>query len=86
MTGKKVLAAVTKLSGKQTAKAWRRGTGLGWVPYLEVEFAGAEAVGGARPAVAERPALPVHGQSGQEVLLLDPATQGTSFLIEKNYK
>jgi hypothetical protein len=43
--------------------------------YLEVEFSRAEAVGGARPPVAQGPALPVHGQPGQEILLLDPANQ-----------
>jgi hypothetical protein len=45
------------------------------VRYLEVEFSRAEAVGGAGPSVAQGPALPVHGQPGQEILLLDPANQ-----------
>ncbi len=44
-------------------------------PYLEVDFSRAEAVGGARPPVAQGPALPVHGQPSQEILLLDPANK-----------
>jgi hypothetical protein len=52
------------------------------VRYLEVKFSRAEAVGGARPPVAQGPALPVHGQPGQEILLLDPA-QPNQYKIKK---
>ncbi len=62
-----------------TKMSWIRNTtvpGTGnSVRYLEVEFSRAEAMGGARPPVAQGPALPVHGQPGQEILLLDPANQ-----------
>jgi hypothetical protein len=40
-------------------------------------------MGGARPSVAEGPALPVHGQPCQEILLLDPATKSIQNIENK---